>query len=117
MTSCSHCQGVPPLCDACVDQRLAWHLGYARAAGQRWGAAVRQTRPGHPWPTWEGSPRLRQLALAKIADVADDERVRDALARACADAAGAAYTTRAPRPGGIAFYADGRPRPGSTSNG
>ena len=117
MQLCRECAGVAPLCDTCVDQRLAWHLGYARAAGQRWGAAVRETRPGQPWPTWEASPRLRQLARAKVADIADDERLRDALARACADAACASYTTRAPRPGSVAFYANGRARPGSTSNG
>ena len=115
--TCSTCRGAPPLCDACLDQRLAWHLGYARAAGQRWGEAVHRARPGQPWPTWDESPRLRALAHAKVAEVADDPRLAEALARACAQAAARAYASPGPRPGSVSFRIGRDPLRDSASAG
>jgi len=97
MPVCDVCGREPPLCDRCVDDALATQAGHAAARGYAWGQRVARmlgaTR--RRWPTWDASERVRQLARAKVADLALDERVLDRLARCCAAEAERAYT-RAP---------------------
>jgi hypothetical protein len=104
---CYRCGGTP-LCDACVARWVEVHCANVSVAGRAWarqiiGRSVGSTR-GRAWPAFESSERLRIAALEKVAPFAGaDPRTRYALARICADAAGAVYEAwRAGVAGGVA---------------
>lgn len=85
-------------------QRISWHIGTARMLGQRWGASVRRREPSQAWPAWDASPRLQEIARRHVARLAGESaELLEVLARACADAAGAEYTSPAPAPGSVSF--------------
>ena len=96
MQSCT-CGGEPRLCDACVAQQLAWLGGAAACRGSYWAANVvrrlgqRRVEPAPTWPRYDDSARLRNLALARIADMTSDPVLGELLARACAESAREEY--------------------------
>lgn len=86
---CDRCGKRAPYCDDCLAQVKTWFTGPATTRGALWaehvlvrlaarGAAI-EAAP--PWPDYNGSERARALAQSKIADLTDDPRLRDALAR------------------------------------
>lgn len=83
MVPCPDCDGVAPLCDACLDARDAQLRGTARARGYAWGEKIaRQLGPtAPPWPPFSG--RAKAIALAKVAELAADRRLIDRLAAHC----------------------------------
>ena len=107
---CSSCDARPPLCDVCVDNLLAQLIGIARARGYWWGRAVRTVMRGQAWPTYETSARVQDIAQRKIADLTEDVRLADRLARACAAAARDAYEDETPVPGERSFTTGTRSR-------
>ena len=70
---------------------------------------MRSVAKGRPWPSYEASERVREIAARKVAELArGDERLADVLARTCADAARRAFEDATPIPG-LAFRS-GRPK-------
>jgi len=101
---CDACNGHAPFCDACLAQRVAWHVGQARVVGQRWGASLRAVMPGRPWPTYETAVRLQVIAQRKVERfAAGDARLLDRLARECAAAARREYENQSAKPGSVSF--------------
>jgi hypothetical protein len=110
--TCSTCNAVAPLCDACLDAAADQFRGVAACRGQLWGERVRSMLTG-AWPSWTdpAAARLRAIARKKVRDlVAGDERLLDELARVCAEAAAVEYAEPTQRPGGVAFTVDPRKR-------
>lgn len=83
MVRCLDCDAVPPLCDRCVEAKESQLKGTAMARGYAWGEAVaRRLGPKAPaWPDFGG--RARVLAMAKVAELAGDERLLERLAMHC----------------------------------
>jgi len=84
--ACLTCGGEPALCDTCVDDKYAHMSGTAAARGYGWGQEVatklgRSSKPLPPWPEFEG--KARAIAMRKVTDLTDDERLLERLARAC----------------------------------
>lgn len=77
ITVFAHC---PPdqLCDQCVADGLAQLRGVAAVRGELWAASVARRWPtNQPWPRTE---RARRIAIAKVADLTPDPRLRETLA-------------------------------------
>lgn len=67
------------LCDTCYGGTWDNLRGVAATRGEAWADSVRQrVRDGRPWPPHAG--RVAGLALAKVADLTRDPRLRAALA-------------------------------------
>ncbi len=80
------------------------------ARGVVWGRKLRRVAPGQPWPAYDDSPRLQTIARRHVLDLVGsdhDERLLDALARACADAAELEYTSDSVIPGAVSFTVQG----------
>jgi hypothetical protein len=71
------------LCDRCLADAVAQLRGVAACRGEHWARTVadRVTRRG-PWPTYEG--RCARIARDKVVDLGRDMRLREELARLCA---------------------------------
>lgn len=66
------------LCDQCVADTFAQLAGVAACRGENWAESVSHTVPrSQPWPS---SPRATAIALRKVADLSQDERLRSRLA-------------------------------------
>ncbi len=90
------------LVSADLQQRLAWLTGPACTRGYLWAVSVRVRRPGGDWPAWEASARVRELARAKVADLAgDDLELLELLAQECVRAAAREWAAPAPRAGTV----------------
>ena len=83
MVRCLDCDGVTPLCDRCLEAKVQQMCGHAMARGYAWGEKIARlygaTAP--PWPDFGG--RARALAMAKVAELATDERLLERLAMHC----------------------------------
>jgi len=89
MSRCSACGNDPPLCERCRDQQLLWCGSAALRAGDEWAASVARQLHGRgsppsewpPWPDYDGSERVRSIALRKVDH--RDEAVAEELAKLC----------------------------------
>ncbi len=73
------------MCDACVEQHLKWHRGIAYNRGQDWARAIAEVIPiDRPWPITE---KMRAIARRKVAELASDQRLLEALADAVVEGA------------------------------
>jgi hypothetical protein len=59
--------------------------------GELWADGVYLRGRRGTWPTFEASPRARAIALRKVADLASDPRVAEALAEICNEVAEKRY--------------------------
>lgn len=87
--------------------RLTGLRGPAAVRGQLWGRSVWRRRRGQIWPAYDDSPRVRAIAATKVSDLVGSDRdpeLLEALARICAAAAQAEYSTPTPRPGTASTY-------------
>ena len=101
MTTCS-CSPGAPICWRCADAAANRCWRAAETIGRRWGASVRERRPGAAWPAWDdtgaAAERMRELARRKVLElVAREPRVVDAhvlerLARVIGVVAGRVYS-------------------------
>jgi len=67
------------LCELCFQGSWENLRGVAATRGEVWAMGLaRRVRLDHPWP--EGSPRVAAIARDKVADLARDPRLREALA-------------------------------------
>jgi hypothetical protein len=84
------CWSAAVRCDPCHTLSLYHLTGTAEARGINWANRLRIKAPGQPWVE---TPRMLIVARRQIADLAgSDERLAEALTRACVDAAKRAYT-------------------------
>lgn len=88
---CPACDKIENLCDICLAQAMGWLGGTAACRGFRWAERVLKRAPGKEWPAYDASERVRMLAIKQILDLTRDKRLREALARDCADAARRRY--------------------------
>lgn len=114
---CETCAGIPPLCDACVANRLRTLGGVAWVRGRLWGESLNRLmpRPLAPWPAYDSdrAVRVRAICRRKVEQLAGtaagpDERTRDALARQCAAGAELGYLKGPVRAGGVSFFVGDR---------
>lgn len=83
---------------------MAQLAGVAKLRGELWGESVREAGERSPWPTWDESERVREIARRKVADIAGaDVELLETLARMCAGSAADAYANPRDRPGGPTF--------------
>jgi hypothetical protein len=96
VVGCLTCNGLEALCDRCLADAEAKIIGCAMLRGERWGESVarRMGTKRAPWPSWERTKRLRAIAISKVSDVTRDQRLRERLARVCAEWAGRSYTRK-----------------------
>lgn len=88
------------LCDRCLDEQLAQLRGVAACRGDNWAVSVAaRVARRDPWPEYEG--RVRGLARMKVRDLANDERLREQLARACYEHAVRRWNALSDKPPGI----------------
>jgi hypothetical protein len=87
------CNDEPEFCPICGGRRYAPMLSTAECRGAHWGERVSRRREakGKPWPSYDESPRLRNLAMRFVLDLADDPAIREVFARKCAEAARVSY--------------------------
>lgn len=80
-------------CDRCLADALAQLRGVAACRGEFWARAVaaRVSREC-PWPPFAG--RCAVIARRKVRDLADDERLRERLARIAVDCAARWWSSR-----------------------
>jgi hypothetical protein len=83
------CWSTGARCETCY-ARSVYHLtGAAESRGIRWAQRLRVKAPGQPWVE---TPKLLEVARRQIQDIAgSDERLAEALTRACVEAARRAY--------------------------
>lgn len=90
--ACETCGGRAPRCNRCLDDLVEQLAGVAAVRGERWGASVREKKPGEAWPSYDAGGKVAEMARAKMRDVAGaDEKLLERLARRCAEAAARAY--------------------------
>lgn len=78
------------LCERCYAFSLATLTGHARARGWAWADRVaRRAALDQPWPTHK--ERAAVIARAQVADLSEDPRLLEVLARACAEEAAAQW--------------------------
>ena len=84
--TCSACGET--LCDLCLARELLWLGSEAHRIGHAWARAVKSVIPDQPWPSWDESERIREIARRKVAKLGQgDERLLDRLAKVCAASA------------------------------
>ncbi|MCB9564208.1 MAG: hypothetical protein H6708_27775 [Kofleriaceae bacterium] len=88
MIECATCGAMPPVCDRCIEARLASLRGVAASRGMRWADGVRVRMPMRRapsrWPGWSASDRVREIARRKVAGPTHDDRLAERLAEVCA---------------------------------
>ena len=66
--------------------------------GMRWAQDVARRMPTkrapEKWPGFDGSERVRRLAMKKVENLTDDPRLRERLARLCVADAARAWSKR-----------------------
>jgi hypothetical protein len=94
---CPTCHDAESWCAACGGtSSSAAMTSTAGCRGAYWAEGVvarMRIAPGDwpPWPAFDESPRVRAIALRKVADLGGDERTRIRLARYCCESAGERY--------------------------
>jgi hypothetical protein len=85
------------LCDACLGRELLSKRGQAEAVGQIWAEQVcrEELRAQPAWPADE--PKTLAIARRRVARLARDPRLLDALAQACSAGAAAWWQRRPPQ--------------------
>jgi hypothetical protein len=96
MNFCSAC--LPGrMCDPCALSWVRAHAKNAKVIGEQWAdhvlsVLINRDDPLPDWPDYDDSPKLQEQADAKMRHLAgSDPVVREAMARACADAARCRY--------------------------
>jgi hypothetical protein len=85
------------MCDPCALSWVRIHAKNAKVIGEQWADHVVATLRARgealqEWPDFDTSPKLQEQADAKMRHLAgSDPVVREAMARACADAARCRY--------------------------
>jgi hypothetical protein len=95
--ACPACNDAASWCDACGGTSSSGAMiSTAGCRGAFWaedvaGALTVPAPSWPPWPSWETSPRVRAIALRKIADLGGDARTRELRARYCCESAARRY--------------------------
>jgi hypothetical protein len=72
------------LCDRCLADALAQLRGVAACRGEYWARSVAGRHPRNgAWPGYDG--RCARIAREKVEDLGRDARLREELARLCAE--------------------------------
>lgn len=72
------------LCDRCLADALAQLRGVAACRGEYWARTVADRMPRRGgWPAYEG--RCARIAREKVDDLGRDRRLKEELARLCAE--------------------------------
>ncbi len=74
------CCAMDQLCDRCLGAMFAHIRGAAANRGERWATelATERQAPWMPWPI--DSPKVREHAVQRVADLSRDARLRELLA-------------------------------------
>ena len=70
--------GCDPLFEECLPEKLSQLAGVAQCRGEAWARSIANVCPIDK--AWPATARMREIAIRKVRDLADDKRLTELLA-------------------------------------